>query len=170
VHLVNKGKQTRFRTTQRDIHTPTPLHTHTPTHTRLRAHTHARTHAHTRTHTHTHLHTHTLTHTHLYTNTHAAFRRACWFSWPRQVESVRALASDARADFRAVLPGHGRPLICQDGAEMQAREGEGDGGWEGGCKGVEPCHAQGIRPPASHRANSFAWCCITVTMTAYEFQ
>jgi glyoxylase-like metal-dependent hydrolase (beta-lactamase superfamily II)/ferredoxin len=36
-----------------------------------------------------------------------AFRNACWYSWPKQIESMRRLL-DYR--FEWVLPGHGRPV------------------------------------------------------------
>jgi glyoxylase-like metal-dependent hydrolase (beta-lactamase superfamily II) len=34
-----------------------------------------------------------------------AFRRACWYDWRVQIESMKRLA---RHDFEWILPGHGR--------------------------------------------------------------
>jgi glyoxylase-like metal-dependent hydrolase (beta-lactamase superfamily II)/ferredoxin len=36
-----------------------------------------------------------------------AFRNACWYSWPRQIESMERLLDYS---FAAVFPGHGRPM------------------------------------------------------------
>src|SRR5262249_14981508 len=65
---------------------------------------------------HTHGHCVFLHHEILFTGDHLAgrsgarglyaFRGACWYSWPRQVESMRRRLDHA---FRHVLPGHGWP-------------------------------------------------------------
>jgi glyoxylase-like metal-dependent hydrolase (beta-lactamase superfamily II)/ferredoxin len=44
-----------------------------------------------------------------------AFRDYCWFSWPRQVASMRRLAT---LDFEWVLPGHGQ-RVCLPKDEMR---------------------------------------------------
>lgn len=49
----------------------------------------------------------------------AAFRRFCWFDWDTQIESVGALIADRQRDFRAILPAHGRALICASNREME---------------------------------------------------
>jgi glyoxylase-like metal-dependent hydrolase (beta-lactamase superfamily II)/ferredoxin len=46
-----------------------------------------------------------------------AFRNHCWYSWPRQVESMRQLAAFS---FEWVLPGHGQRVKLAAG-EMQTR-------------------------------------------------
>jgi glyoxylase-like metal-dependent hydrolase (beta-lactamase superfamily II) len=46
-----------------------------------------------------------------------AFRRACWYDWPVQIESMRRLASEH--SFEWILPGHGAP--CRFEASEMAR-------------------------------------------------
>lgn len=46
-----------------------------------------------------------------------ASRGVCWYSWPEQLRSLARLREHT---FRAVLPGHGRPLVLPDAAAMRA--------------------------------------------------
>ena len=45
-----------------------------------------------------------------------ASRGVCWHSWPEQRRSLERLLAH---EFRALLPGHGRPLVCADAATMR---------------------------------------------------
>lgn len=50
-----------------------------------------------------------------------AFRRACWYSWPKQIESMRRLAEwVAPHPVRHVLPGHGQRQRMEPGALKRA--------------------------------------------------
>jgi glyoxylase-like metal-dependent hydrolase (beta-lactamase superfamily II) len=48
-----------------------------------------------------------------------AFRRHCWYSWPRQVESMRTLLARR---FEWVLPGHGRRFHATAGQARRSLE------------------------------------------------